>query len=146
MNAKKARIERTKKGYPAMWEAGGGYTNTGYATIIAGVDGQRKKAVYVRKRGPLANEKHALIIVGVGDYIIEASHHRQDFEIRIWSIDQILEEEAQFALVNEYNQGEWEVDPPAFLQAAIQAAMNKATCYHCREPHFIFIKEDSNNE
>ena len=28
------QIERTKKGYPAMWESGGGYTNTGEATII----------------------------------------------------------------------------------------------------------------
>ena len=141
MNAKKARIERTKKGFPAMWEAGGGYTNTGYAVVIAGKDGQRKKALYVRKRGPLANENHALIPIEIGDYIIEASHHRKDFEFRIWSIDQILNEEGQFALVNEYSQGEWEVDPPAFLQAAIEAAMNKATCYHCRSPHFV--KEES---
>ena len=59
MNAKKARIERTKKGYPAMWEAGGGFTNTGEATIIADKAGQPKKALYVRKRGPLANENHA---------------------------------------------------------------------------------------
>lgn len=42
----KIRIEKTKKGYPAYWEAGGGYTNTGDATIIASGDGQPKKAVY----------------------------------------------------------------------------------------------------
>ena len=137
MHTKKAKIEKTKKGFPAMWEAGGGYTNTGYAVIIANADGSKKRPVYIRRRGPLACENHALCVVKPGDIVVEASHHRRDFEIRIWRIDQILEEEAQFTLVNEYSQGEWEADLPAFLEAAVQAAMKKATCYHCRMPHFI---------
>ena len=136
---KQVKIERTKKGHPAYWEAGGGYTNTGYAVVIAGMDGQRKKALYVRKRGPLANENHALVVLKVGDYIIEANHHREDFEIEIFKITGFEDKEETHAIVekiNGFSQNEWEADLPAFLQAAVQAVMKKATCYHCREPHF----------
>ena len=135
------RIEKTKKGYPAYWEAGGGYTNTGEATIIAGKDGQPKKAVYVRRRGFLANGYHALIILEVGDYIVEANHHRGDFEIAIHKVRcfEVKEEEAYAVVeqVNRFEQNEWDTELPVSLEAAVQAAMEKATCYHCREPHFI---------
>ena len=202
---KKIRIERTKKGYPAFWESGGGYTNTGEATIIANKDGQPKRAIYVRQRGPLANENHALVILEVGDYIVEANHHREDFEVvihkvidfefeterylitgetitrmtvdeftakygelenyqkldglyetyqlnektvasaRFPDIIEILElkeEECEktYAVVeriNYFSRGEWDAELPAYLEPAVQAAMEKATCYHCREPHFI---------
>jgi len=141
----KIRIEKTKKGYPAYWEAGGGYTNTGDATIIAGADGQPKKAVYVRRRGSLANAHHALIIVGIGDLIIKADHHRGDFRIEISKIIGFEDNQegktfATLEQVNCFNKGEWNTELPTCLEAAIQAAMEKATCYHCREPHFI-IKE-----
>lgn len=137
----KIRIEKTKKGYPAYWEAGGGYTNTGEATIIASGDGQPKKAVYVRRRGFLANAQHALIILEVGDYIVEANHHRGDFEIGIYRIQsfEVKEEETHAVVeqVNRFEQNEWDAELPVSLKAAVQAAMEKATCYHCREPHFI---------
>jgi len=131
------RIERTKKGYPALWECGGGYTNTGEATIIAGKDGQPKKAVYIRGRGELANSFHALIILEVGDYIIEANHHREDFVIEIYKILDFEEETAVVEQVNYFEMGEWDTELPAFLEAAVQAAMKKATCYHCRGPHYV---------
>lgn len=214
---KKIEIEKTKKGFPALWECGGGYTNTGEATIIAGKDGQPKKAIYVRRRGHLANSEHALVILEVGDYVISASHHRKDFNIYIYKIlqfktEKFVEEKDRFVLkekiseeefverykqtyneyierrsseingltryyelpsgdycrkdswdcikeieiyekkteqkqkeedvaivelVYEFSRGEWDKEPPAYLEAAVQAAMEKATCYHCREPHFI---------
>jgi len=134
---KKMLIERTKKGHPALWERGGGYTNTGEATIIAGPNGEKKKPIYIRRRGPLACENHALFVVKPGDVVVEANHHRRDFEIRVWCIDQILEEEAQLNLLHEFSMGEWGKEPPAYLEQAIQAAMEKATCYHCRGPHYI---------
>ena len=137
---KKIEIERTKKGFPALWECGGGYTNTGEATIIASPSGGPKKAIYIRSRGPLANERHALIPIEVGDYIIEANHHRRDFVIEIFRIvDFEIKEEDTYAIVEqefEFSMGEWDKEPPAYLEAAIQAAKEKATCYHCREPHF----------
>jgi hypothetical protein len=149
---KKTRIERTKKGYPAFWEAGGSSTNTGEATIIANKDGQPKKAIYVRRRGQLANSYHALVFLEVGDYIIEANHHREDFEIQIFRIldfevkyIEMYEEryEETYAIMKQvscYSMGEWDAELPTFLAAAVQAAMEKATCYHCREPHFIIAE------
>lgn len=134
---KMIKIERTKKGHPALWESGGGYSNTGEATIIAGPNGEKKTPLYIRQRGPLACAHHALFVVHEGDMVIEAEHHRRDFEIRIWHIDQILKEEARLTLIYEYSRGEWDAELPAFLEAAVQAAVEKATCYHCREPHFI---------
>lgn len=209
MKIKKIAIERTKKGYPAHWEQGGGYTNTGVATIIAGKNGQPKKPIYVRARGHLANGKHALIPLEIGDYIIRV-HHKGDFFIEILKIidfevekyttygnampgelalseeefkkmygvsfDEIdapvlknplgyplkyievmdryvsktgwgshtiyekIEEEETYAvveLVADYSQEKWEPELPAHLETAVQGAMEKATCYHCRSPHYI---------
>lgn len=133
----KTKIERTKKGYPAFWEAGGGFTHTGEARIVAGAEGQPKKAVYIRKRGELANSEHALIILEVGDYIISASHHRGDFEIYICKVVNFKDAYAILERVYEFSEGEWNAELPAFLEAAVQAAKEKATCYHCREAHFI---------
>ncbi len=137
----KIRIEKTKKNYPALWERGGGYTNTGVATIIAGKDGQPKKAVYVRGRGHLTNAHHALVILEVGDHIIEANHHREDFEIQIFRItgfeDEERETHATVEKINCFSRNEWDSELPASLEAAVEAAKQKASCYHCREPHFI---------
>jgi hypothetical protein len=141
MSMKKVLIEKTKKGYPAMWESGGGYRNTGEATIIANKDGQPKKAVYVRRRGQLANSHHALFIIEVGDYIVEADHHRYDFYIEISKIlgfdDKEEEAVAIVEQVNCFSNGEWDTELPDFLEAAVQAAKEKAICYHCRSPHYI---------
>jgi hypothetical protein len=137
---KKIEIERTKKGYPALWECGGGCRNTGEATIIASPSGGPKKAIYIRSRGSLANEHHALVILEKGDYIIECNHHREDFEIAIYRILNFEIEENTYAiveLVHEFSMGEWDKEPPAHLEQAVHTAMFKATCYHCREPHFI---------
>ena len=133
----KIRIERTKKGYPAYWESGGSYSKTGEAFIIAGKDGQPKKAIYVRRRGQLALCSHALIPIEVGDYIIYAKHHRKDFEIEIYKIMDFEEETAVVEQVNCFSMGEWDAELPASLEDAVEAVMEKATCYHCREPHYI---------
>jgi hypothetical protein len=143
MNIKIA-VESTKKGYPAYWEAGGGYKNTGDATIVAGRDGQPKRATYIRRRGSLANAPHALIVLEVGDHIVEAHHHREDFTIEIFKALDFEEKDGEmFAvveLVNRFDRGEWDTEFPMFLKAAVEAAVEKATCYHCREPHFIILE------
>lgn len=133
---KKMEIERTKRGIPCMWESGGGYTNTGVATIIAGKNGEPKKAIYIRRRGQLANSHHALIPVTVGDYVLKADHHRGDFNIFIYKIKKILKEEILTEKIGEFSNNEWD-HLPKFLEDAVETAIKKATCYHCREPHFI---------
>ena len=131
------RVEKTKRGFPALWECGGGYTNTGEATIIASPRGGSKRALYIRRRGELANSQHALIPVAVGDYIVEAYHHRKNFEIEIYKILDFEEETAVVEQVNRFIMGKWNAELPTFLEAAVEAAMQKATCYHCRKPYFI---------
>ncbi len=140
----KMAIESTKKGFPACWESGGGYRNTGDAVIVADKDGQPKRATYIRRRGGLANAPHALIILEVGDHIVEAHHHREDFLIEVFKVLAFEEKDSEmFAvveLVNRFDRGEWDEELPKFLETAVQAAVDKATCYHCREPHFVAIE------
>ncbi len=196
------KIEKTKKGFPAFWEQGGGYSNTGEAIVIASQSGGPKRPIYIRRRGHLANENHALFVLELGDYIIEAKHRRRDFDVEIYKVigfesisrsyfstgdtlykmrlnefiskygrlekypkllgftrdtyridkktaaqsthifrtDELeiveLKEEIHeetYAVVKKVNY----YNPQ--LKAAIRAAKEKATCYHCREPHFAIV-------
>lgn len=201
-NMIKIKIERTKKDFPALWELGGGQTNTGSARIICSADGSPKKATYIRRRGHLAGGNHALLIVGPGDVVIEADHHRGDFHVAIYKIKGFEDEvfgdcglygccandieaaEKEFSRtgwaenciqhivrpreskdsgrvlstanivveywrrwtveyaslepIAEYSRGEWDNEEIAQkYKTAIEAAKEKALCYHCREPHYI---------
>lgn len=135
-------IERTKKGYPALWERGGGHRNTGYAQIIADAEGKPKQPIYIRNRGELANREHALFIVEVGDYIIQANHHRKDYEIAVFRIIKIETDYVIVEKVNGFEMGEWDSEPQGDLAEAVAAAMEKAECYHCRSPHYYMYKDD----
>ena len=157
MKKQEILLERTRKGLPALWEQGGGYSNTGEAQIIANPDGSPKKPVYIRRRGELANREHALFVVEKGDIVILSNHHRRDFHHRIFRIAMVEEEEATLELVAEYSAGEWSGEEGVKIEKEIDALMEgqyidvqhdlspllnavlnaegKATCYHCREPH-----------
>lgn len=141
----KRRIYRTRgRRLPAMWEYGGGYTNTGDATIITDAQGRPKRPLYIRRAGHLACDDHALFVVRPGDCIVEASHHRRDFYITISRIEAIDEatDWAEVTIIATYDMGEW--DRPEVVgqfAAAVEAAMDKAACYHCREPHYYVDPE-----
>lgn len=134
---KTIRIERTKSGLPAIWEKGGGATNTGNATIVCNADGSPKKAVYIRRKGHLSNGEHALIVVREGDIIISARHHRRDFNIEVLRIASIEGDHAEAEVVDDFGMGEWSGNAHEEFEAAIDAAMKKATAYHCRSPYYI---------
>ena len=152
-------IERTKKGYAALWESGGGYSNTGKAIIIAGPNGEKKAPIYTRARGHLACAKHALFPVNEGDIVIQSRQHRGDFHHEVYRIVAIRDDEAELERIAEYYRGQWDAgqigqkleadlarmtagEAPAMgLSIAVQAAECKATCYHCRSPHFAKEKE-----
>ena len=152
-------IERTKKGLPALWESGGGYSNTGEATIIAGPNGEKKVPLYIRRRGHLACAHHALFAVREGDTIIESSHHRGDFRHQVYRIVAIRADDAEIELIAEFSCGQWdtgplghqlEVDlarmeagePPTMeMSVAVQMAEGKATAYHCRNAYYYKEKE-----
>ena len=77
-------MELSKNGLACMWERGGGFTNTGRATVICGPEGQRKKPIYIRRSGSLSCGNHALIPVELGDVVIDAEHSHGDFLINVW--------------------------------------------------------------
>jgi hypothetical protein len=147
-------IERTKKGLPALWESGGGYSNTGEATIIAGPNGEKKVPLYIRRSGHLACAHHALFVVHVGDTVIESSHHRGDFHHKIYRLVAIRGDEAEIELIAEFSYGEWDTgplgqkleadfarmaagEPPTMeLSIAVDTAEAKATAYHCRSAYY----------
>jgi len=130
------KIELSKNNIPCMWEKGGGSCNTGNSTIITDKKGSPKKPLYIRKKGSLAGMNHALIPATVGDYFIQAYHHRKDFEIIIFKIEDIKEDNAFITEKYKFDNGEWDICPYELLNA-VEAAKEKATCYHCREPHYI---------
>jgi len=134
--------EITRTGLPCLWEAGGGMCNTGHSQIVCAADGSPKKAIYVRRYGHLALQEHALIPVKPGDIVVSARHHRGDFRISIWKLGGLCRDEEEIffpgALISYWNGYEWSnPDIGERFQAAVQAAKEKATCYHCRSPHFI---------
>lgn len=138
-------IELTAKGYPALWESGGGMSNTGKATIICGKNGEKKRSVYVRRKGHLSNGNHALVIVEIGDFVITSKHHRGDFEINVYKIKDIIKDEriAELELVYEFYNNEWQTDIPEYLKEAVKASMDKATDYHCRDPYYVVEPSNS---
>ena len=152
-------IERTKKGFPALWESGGGYSNTGKATIVAGPNGEKKTPIYIRQRGHLACANHALFAVHEGDIVIRSSHHRGDFHHEVYRLAAIRGDEAELELLAEFYRGQWSADPlgqkldadlarmtagepPTMeLSIAVQMAEAKATDYHCRKVYYAGRKE-----
>lgn len=137
-------ISYSKKGIPCVWEQGGGFTNTGSAVIVADSVGRPKRPLYIRRRGSLACDYHALIPITTGDVVVTADHHRKDFTIEVVRIieipskkDETDKGEANAEIISRYDAGEWVPELPIEFFDAVQAAKNKAVCYHCREPHFI---------
>jgi len=133
-----------------LWEGGGNHTNIGSARIICGLKGEKLAPVYIRRRGSLAcSAFHAKFIAWPGQKLIQvdAEHHRGDFSI---TIDEIYLDKSFLGKTKRLWQGQ-EIDKsnieeylPSKLDRyldAVKAAMNKATCYHCREPHYILDEE-----
>lgn len=135
----KFTIELSKRGIPCVWEKGGAYTNTGRCELICDMNGNAKKPIYIRTRGSLACEEHALIPVRTNDYIVKAFQHREDFDIDIFQVKEIDTEEkiAELELVNIFSKGEWDSDIEGKFLNVIEAAKKKATSYHCRSAYFI---------
>lgn len=137
--------ETTKRGLISLWECGGGCCNTGEATIITRPDGSKPTAVYIPRGGHLSNGNHALIPVHTGYYIIKSWHHRKDFEHIIYKILKTFSEEGkgkiEVFMTNQREWGEWSTPLPDELKAAVAAAEEKATDYHCRKPYYVVEKE-----
>jgi len=139
---KELYILEVSDGLLCVWERGGAGCNSGSSTVIADSQGGPKKAIKVRASGHLANREHALIPVEIGDHIIFAFAFKRKCIVEIYSVvgfdvarkaiisKKVVEVEGQ--AIEEVLQ-----KLPENLVKAASAAITKAHCYHCREPHYI---------
>ena len=138
-------LEVTASNLPAIWETGGGWSNTGRARIITDRNGNPKTALCLRHR---CNEDHALFILHEDDVIIEAWQHRGDYDIILWKVDKISLADGKAVAsaykLAEYHKGCWSVEPRKSFTAAICAAMDKSIIYHCRNA--VWYKERKKGE
>ncbi len=125
-------------------QSGGGLSNTGSATVTALADGSRPERI---AGGHYCNRRHALYWISEG-FIIDCDYWNKDNYPWHGEIDWV---EVSFDGFKMYRVGTFratEMDnveiepekPELFrnldkLLPAVQTAMKKAVCYHCREEH-----------
>jgi hypothetical protein len=140
------RCDLSRSDKPVLWESGGGMTNTGEAQIVCAADGSPLVPVYIKRSGGLVGGEHAQFVIFPGMVVTRAEHHRGDFTILIsrltGSMDRSPRTGSPMACLETlatFAEGQWDTEDglcPERLVEAVSAAQVKATCYHCREPHF----------
>lgn len=127
-------IERSNSGLPVIWESGGGYSHTGYACLIGGKHGERKKPLFIKRSGHLACSEHALFVVEVGDVIVDAV--RENDLVRIGRIMLVLPDHVMvlWEYICEY--GDWDRELPSEFEDIVDVARQKYQNYHCRYPMY----------
>lgn len=122
-----------------LWEQGGGYTNTGTASCVAGTNGAPLRPVFIRRSGHLACGFHAKFAVKRA-VICDVDRWRGDFSISLTfvKVDGPRVVEDEFWRVADIDYSE-EIVPEKYAKyiPLINATVAKSECYHCREPHFI---------
>ena len=130
-------VGSSKSGLPTITENGGGYSNTGSCRIVTDSSGAAVKPLFV-PRG-YSNGDHAIFVSKIGMHLVYASHDRGGELATVYRIIGIGTKNAPDALVTEeiggYRDGD--SNAPANFESAIEAALGKSHCYHCREPHYI---------
>lgn len=136
-------ISGTKIRY-VLYEQGGGMSNTGHALVYCNSEGEALKPLYIIRRGHLALGKHAAFGLWEHQTMIEihASHHRRSFYLALNKVTATKQELVTEKLwgISEVDRDNWkEALPNMYTQytRAIEAAIDKALCYHCREPHYL---------
>lgn len=123
------------------YEEGGGMTNRGYGYVVTNERGERLKPYHIPKG--YANGVHAKFTLQV-PYIFTAYKHSDQIDITRYEI----KIENKKAMIEEILIWKGLIDelPETYnmFSDAVKAARNKAYCYHCREPHYIKIKEEKN--
>lgn len=136
-------LEVTNSNLPAIWETGGGWSNTGKVRIVTDRNGNPKTALCLRHR---CNEDHALFVLHQDDVIIEASRHRDEYAVKLWKVECISVADGKAAasayLLASFKEGCWNVKPHESFVAAINAAMDKTCTYHARNA--VWYKERKN--
>ena len=130
-------LETSKSGLPCLWLAGGACRNSGEARVIANADGTPKNPLYVRKNGELSNSRHALVVVAVGDFVLDYYYGQGDEVGKIYKIKAINGDTAETETVVDYCNGTAKGNLPKCLGEAFDAVIAYAREYHCRRAYFI---------
>lgn len=131
------KITKSGSGLPCLWESGGGLSSRGSATLITKRDGSKPQSVFIPRSGHLACGEHALIPVhpGYGVINIHVGHgHLEGGTIGV--IREITDESATVEVVASFRLGEWDSPVPDAVKPALEAAVAKASCHHCRSVHW----------
>lgn len=122
-------------------ECGGGATNTGKSTIVCGTSGEALNPYYIPKGGHLSCGEHAFFAVRDGVVTIEGLRPGNFLTIKE---HRIIRDSNTAWIESTVLWTGWMEDLPVmfdYFEAAIDAAILKAHCYHCREPHFVEVPE-----
>jgi len=134
------KIVKTSKGYNAIWESGGGMTNTGFAIIVCGESGEKLEPIYIKRKGNLSCSEHALFLLKDGVIVIHITRKKNHDAL-------MLEDEIQNLYdvkIYEYENGDFiEVERLPCYEEAIKAGKEKTKHYHCRTPYYFLNKEES---
>lgn len=125
------KVTRTKTGLPAIPEVGGAIGKTkGFAQIICRDDGSKKIATYIPKPEEIETIGHAVFVLQKHDYVIQVERSRTTvYKVTIaqFTGDIDAEDNAVFAVRHVKQAKRWDVQPPEYLQLAIDAAVVKSS-------------------
>ena len=96
-------IHGTKKGLPALWEWGGGYSTPERRSLLPDRKERRKSRFIFGGADVLPVRSTHYLFVEVGDLVIQSFHHREDFVHKIYQITAIREDEADLKQLAEYS-------------------------------------------
>ncbi len=126
-------IIKTRDG--KITESGGGMTNTGKSRIICGSEGQRLTPAYLPSRG-YSNGDHAYFTPEIGMMVVDCWRSSQSEEIIISRVVEITTEEVLVDKMYGWNPIAGEDNIPGNFYKACDAAIEKATEYHCRRAYY----------
>ena len=125
----------------AVWEIGGKLEKNGVGHVVADRNGRPKIPQYTETGQVLAALGQALLTVEISDYIISAYYSPSNVRVKVRQIAELekLHDHgvATTRVMYTFQNGEWDLHPAQFIMAAVDAALKKAQCYKCKEPHFI---------
>jgi len=121
-------------------EEGGGKSNTGDATIVCGLSGKALKPYYVPGGGHLSCGIHAYFAVPEAVVTVNADRHHDDVRISInrHEIQRTANNGIAYIRSKKLWSGQPDELPNAFMryEDAVNAAVAKSGCYHCRHAHY----------
>lgn len=131
------RLTKSGSGLPCLWESGGGFSSVGSATLITKRDGSKPQAIFIPRSGHLACVEHALIPVhpGYGVVNVRVSHGNLEGGT-IGVVKDIMDNFATVEVVASFRLGEWDSSVPTSVKPALEAAVAKASCRHCRSVYW----------